>query len=131
MSSYLRAAAFALLAVFLPPAVFAADRIPHPADPDAAVPATAYQSTFAGYHKAGFSEKRDWRAANDALRDAGGHAGAVQGEDAPAPSPHAGHQMPMQMPMKMPMSKPGSNPGQMPMMPGHHHGHHAMPEKQP
>jgi hypothetical protein len=127
MSSHLRATAFALLAVITPWAVFAADRIAHPADPDAAVPATTYQSAFAGYHKAGFSEKRDWRAANDAVRDAGGHAGAMQGEDLPPASPHAGQGM--SMPMPMPVQKP--MPGSMPMMPGHHHGYHATPEKQP
>jgi len=136
MSAYLRAAAFALLATIVPPAVFAADRTPPAAtDPEAAVPATTYHSAFADYRKAGSSDKRDWRAANDAVRDAGGHAGAMQGGDAQAPSPPAGHsmsmQMPMQMPMpmKMPMQKP--MPGPMPMMPGHNHGQHAMPEKQP
>lgn len=82
MFSHARAAAFALLAATIPPTADAADRRGHPADADAPVPATVYQSAFAGYRSGGTEEKIDWRRANDAVRETGGHAGALK--DAPA-----------------------------------------------
>ena len=119
MLSHIRAAVFTLLLAAIPPAVSAADRALHPADPDVPVPATAYQSAFTSYHKAGFEEKVDWRRANDAVREAGGHAGMLQDSGAPAqaPPPH-GHRMPMQPDMPR-------------MMPGHHHEHQHGQGKRP
>lgn len=71
-----------------------ADTYPHPADPTADVPVSDYQSVFAGYRKAAFDEKLDWKQANDAVRDVGGHAGAMK--DMPHERrqdmiPHSGH----------------------------------------
>lgn len=100
-------AAVALLIAAMPPAAWAAD----PADATVAVPQPEYRSAFSAYRKAGFDEKRDWRAANDAVGDAGGHAGALK-DAAPADAGQAAPAMPM---MSSPMMS-------SPMMHGHRHG---------
>jgi hypothetical protein len=53
-----------------------------PAPAKAAPPASAsgYQSPFAGYRPFNADEPmKDWRRANDEVREAGGHAGLVKG----------------------------------------------------
>src|SRR5690349_15251967 len=89
MYPHLHAAAFALLAAMTPLAAAAADRRPHPADADAPVPAAVYHSAFTEHRKPAADGKIDWRRANDAVREAGGHAGALK-DAAPAQSPQAG-----------------------------------------
>ena len=75
----------------------AADTPPNPADPTVTIPTPEYRSVFAGYRKAAFDEKADWRQANDAVRNAGGHGGAMkdmpdkQPPDAKPSSPAAPH----------------------------------------
>lgn len=59
-----------------------AQQAANPADPAVSVPATQYQSAFGDYRKPQFEQKLDWRQANDAVRDVGGHMGALK--DAPA-----------------------------------------------
>lgn len=80
MLSRFHAAGFALLIAAIPLAARAVD----PADPAVSVPQPEYHSAFSGYRKAGFDEKRDWRQANDTVRDLGGHAGALKGPAADA-----------------------------------------------
>lgn len=47
-----------------------------------------YHSPFSGYRPFKPEEPiKDWRRANDEVRDAGGHIGLMKGE----PAPHAGH----------------------------------------
>ena len=53
------------------------------ADPrDAAtnIPPTEYRSAFDGYRRYAEQDLRDWRGANDEVRDAGGHAGHRPGQ---------------------------------------------------
>lgn len=84
----------------------AGENRPDPADPNAAVPPHRYVSDFAAYRRPQFEQKRDWRLANDTVRDIGGHVGALKdgdgqpaaGQAAPAPGKpmmqhggHAGH----------------------------------------
>lgn len=56
----------------------------NPADPAASVPTIQYQSALGDYRKPQFEQKLDWRQANDAARDLGGHVGAMR--DAPPPA---------------------------------------------
>lgn len=63
-----------------------AQQAANPADPAVSVPAIQYQSAFGDYRKPQFEEKLDWRQANDAVRDVGGHMGALK--DAPAATGH-------------------------------------------
>jgi hypothetical protein len=99
-----------VLLLVMPLTVRAAD----PADPAAMVPQPDYRSAFSGYRKAGFDEKRDWRQANDAVRDTGGHTGALK-DGAHAEVRPAAPSMPM---MRGPMM-----PGPMMHGPqGHRHG---------
>ncbi|MFN4163005.1 MAG: hypothetical protein ACK4GK_00415 [Ferrovibrio sp.] len=69
-----------------------------PNAPNAPLP---YPSAFSGYKRTQFEDKIDWRKANDAVRDVGGHMGAIK-SDSPdelptkaagdaAPGGHAGH----------------------------------------
>lgn len=83
-------AAVALLTVAMPLTAWAAD----PADATVAVPQPEYRSAFSSYRKAGFDEKRDWRQANDAVREAGGHAGALK-DGPPADAARPASSMPM------------------------------------
>ena len=53
-----------------------------------------YRSPFAGYRPFRADEPlQDWRAANEAVREAGGHVGIVKAGKAegPAAGPHSGH----------------------------------------
>jgi hypothetical protein len=81
MYSRMQSAAFALLMLTLglADAASAADKRPDPADPAADVPPHRYVSDFASYRQPQFEQKRDWRQANDTVRDVGGHAGALKG----------------------------------------------------
>ena len=68
-----------------------------PDDPRAKVPQPQYQSAFEGYRPFAEQELRDWRKANDEVRQAGGHKpgqGSGQPTSKPQPgSPEAsGHQ---------------------------------------
>lgn len=77
-----------------------------PADPGLAAPALRYRSAFADYKPWQDNKPGDWRAVNDAVRDAATRGGAHSGHGmpagarAPAPAPqasapplpdHAGH----------------------------------------
>ena len=109
MLSRISAAAVALLLAALPWAASAAD----PADAAVAVPIPDYRSAFAGYRKAGFEARRDWRQANDTVREVGGHAGSLTDDlpkegaapDAARPAmpqgPHMNQQMHQHMPHHM------------------------------
>lgn len=89
--------AFSIVATQAP----AAESRLHAADPVAPAAMLEYRSAFADYRKPQFEAKTEWRRANDAVREAGGHAGALQdGADRPAPdhdhapkagSGHGGH----------------------------------------
>lgn len=48
------------------------------ADAAAPVPAVEYRSVFSGYRKPQFESSANWRQANDAVRDVGGHTGAMK-----------------------------------------------------
>ena len=68
-----------------------ADR-PSPLDPQAKAPPAEFRSTFEGYRPFADQELRDWRKANDEVRQAGGHAGQKpgQGSGQPSSKPQAG-----------------------------------------
>ena len=86
-------ALFSLPALLLAGAAVAqnAER-PNALDPRAKTPPLQYQSAFDGYRPFAEQELRDWRRANDAVRDAGGHAGHQPGQGAgqPASKPQPG-----------------------------------------
>jgi hypothetical protein len=50
-----------------------------PADPATPVPAAKYESAFAGYARYRDEDLAPWRAVNDEVARAGGHAGIVGG----------------------------------------------------
>jgi hypothetical protein len=85
MSSRMQSAALMLLMLTtgLADAASAGDNRPDPADPNAAVPPHRYISDFAAYRRPQFEQTLDWRQANDTVRDVGGHAGALKGNDEP------------------------------------------------
>lgn len=72
---------------------------PDPADPKAAVPARAYESTFKDYRPYADPDLVRWRQANDDMGRLGGHVGHVPreggparpGAKPPAPAGHGGH----------------------------------------
>lgn len=64
----------------------ASDR-PSALDPKAKSPAVEFRSAFEGYRPFADQEQRDWRKANEEVREAGGHAGHKPGQGASAPSP--------------------------------------------
>jgi hypothetical protein len=72
-----------------------ADR-PNPLDPRVKTPPVEYRSAFDGYRPFAGQELRDWRKANEEVREAGGHAGHKPGQSAgektskPQPG-HKGH----------------------------------------
>ena len=68
-----------------------ADR-PSALDPRAKTPPLQFPSVFDGYRPFAQRELRDWRQANDEVRDAGGHAGHQPGQGAgqPATKPQPG-----------------------------------------
>jgi len=53
-----------------------------PRDPATKVAPTEYRSAFDGYRPYAEQEPRDWRGANDEVREAGGHAGHKPGQGA-------------------------------------------------
>lgn len=86
MSSYLHAAAALLTALLIAqtnPSAAAAQQQPNPADAAAPSADATYRSVFADYRSPQFEQKLEWRQANDAVRDVGGHMGALK-EQAPA-----------------------------------------------
>jgi hypothetical protein len=73
-----------------------------PRDPATKVPPTEYRSAFDGYRPYAEQEPRDWRGANDEVREASGHAGHKPGQGAgqqtskpqpgtPGSKAHGGH----------------------------------------
>jgi hypothetical protein len=63
-----------------------ADR-PNPLDAKALSPAVEYRSAFEGYRPFAETDKlRDWRQANEEVREAGGHAGHKPGQGAGQPA---------------------------------------------
>lgn len=83
----------ALLVAFLlistPPAR-AEERKPDPANAAAVTPPLTYQSVFTGSRQGDNAPPLDWRQANDAVRETGGHGGALKDDAAPE-SGHAAH----------------------------------------
>ena len=78
--------------------VSACGSIPHigAADPTASAPPVVYRSELVPVSSDRAEGAVSWRAANDAMRDAGGHAGHVKteggaAEAAPSTGGHAGH----------------------------------------
>jgi hypothetical protein len=109
MSSRMQSAALMLLMLTtgLANAASAGENRPDPADPNAVVPPHRYVSDFAAYRRPQFEQTLDWRQANDTVRDVGGHAGALKGDDG---EPSAASQ-----------TAPAS--GKPKMHHGGHHGH--------
>ena len=76
------------LLVFLPALLLAGgaaaqrDGRADPRDPATKVPPTEYRSAFEGYRPYAEQELRDWRGANEEVRQAGGHAGHKPGQGA-------------------------------------------------
>jgi hypothetical protein len=52
----------------------------NPIDPQAKAPRTEYRSAFDGYRPFTEQDLRDWRKANQEVREAGGHAGHKPGQ---------------------------------------------------
>ena len=61
---------------------------PNPLDAAAKAPPLEFRSAFEGYRPYAEPQAFDWRGANDAVRDAGGHAGQQSSKPQPA-SPEA------------------------------------------
>lgn len=55
---------------------------PNPLDPKAQTPRVEFRSAFEGYRSFAEPESRDWRKANEQVREAGGHAGHKPGQGA-------------------------------------------------
>jgi hypothetical protein len=93
---FLRTMAFAIFAgASIAAAAQANSTAADPASATAAAGRITYQPAFAGYQPftdPGEPEETTWRAANEAVSGAGGHAGHDKGKpaDAAATSPHAG-----------------------------------------
>lgn len=65
-----------VLAVAVAGATAAAEqRLPDPSDPTAKAPPVEYRSAFEAYRPYAEPELAPWRAVNDEVRRAGGHAG--------------------------------------------------------
>ena len=58
--------------------------------PNAPTAPLPYQSAFSGYKRTQFEDKIDWRKANDAVRDVGGHMGAIKSDNTDELPPKAG-----------------------------------------
>ena len=63
-----------------------------PLDPQAKAPAVAFRSAFEGYRPYADQEQRDWRKANEEVRQAGGHAGPKTSKPQPGSPDASGHQ---------------------------------------
>ena len=74
--------------VFLPAMLVAGgaaaqgDGRPDARDPAIKVPPTEFRSAFEGYRPYAEQELRDWRGANEEVREAGGHGGHKPGQGA-------------------------------------------------
>ena len=87
--------------VVLPALLFAGmavaqDGRPDPRDAQAKSPPLEYRSALEGYKPYDEVERRDWREANEEVRNAAGHAGHKPGQgkpkpQKPEPSGHEGH----------------------------------------
>jgi hypothetical protein len=97
MQSKLAVLCCSCAAFWLPPA--AAQQSVHtgPADPQAKVPAPAYDSAFAGYQPLRDDALVPWREVNDEVARVGGHMGMFGGA-------HAGHGV-----KPAPMTAPGGS----------------------
>lgn len=84
------AALLAAVILTASPLALAEERKPDPADTAAATPPLTYQSVFAGSRLGDNAPPLDWRQANDAVRETGGHGGALKDDAAPE-SGHAVH----------------------------------------
>jgi hypothetical protein len=88
-----------LLAAGIASAAAAQPANPPVADPATPVPILQYQSVFPAKGTASTAPVRtDWREANDRVREAGGHGGALDGtpkdDEGAATTPSMQHQMP-------------------------------------
>jgi hypothetical protein len=93
MQSKLAVLCCACAAFWLPSAAAQQSVNNNPADPQAAVPAPAYASAFAGYQPLGDEKTASWRDVNDEVARVGGHLGIFRSQAtgaAPAAAGHAG-----------------------------------------
>ena len=99
------------MALCLPLLAVAQANRPDLTDPKMPAPALRYQSAFADYKAWQDIKLGDWRAVNDAVRDAAAKSGG-----------HAGHAMPANTPSSAQAPAPKAS---APAMPGHggHHNH--------
>lgn len=84
MQSKLAVLCCAYAALWLPPAAAQQSIYSGPANPQATVPAPAYNSAFAGYRPLREDTLAPWREVNDEVARIGGHMGMFGGA-------HAGH----------------------------------------
>ena len=89
----MRRALFAVPALVLAGIAVAqnADRA-SPLDPQAKAPAVEFRSAFEGYRPFAEQEQRDWRKANEEVREARGHAGQKTSKPQPGSRDASGHQ---------------------------------------
>ena len=98
MLSYsIRPALLGMVLICAPAAALAAEpQRPSAIDPGAQTGTPAYRSAFSEYRPMEDPVVQDWRAANDAVAQTGGHSGALKDDTrnakpASAPTGHAGH----------------------------------------
>ena len=82
----MRILALAVLALAASAAHAQGERRPSPSEPKAKVPPVEYRSALEGYRPFAEQERRDWRKANEAVREA-----AKPQPGAPAHKGHGGH----------------------------------------
>lgn len=91
--TFLAAVTGGLLAASLGAQAGQSARPPNPLDPEAQVPALAYDSALRAYARpsadAAATPDQTWRRANDTVAGNAGHAGAASAEAAPASPPTA------------------------------------------
>ncbi len=85
MRSRLAAIGCACAVIWTAPAIAQQHTNAHPANPQAAVPASPYQSAFTGYQSFRDEKIASWRDVNDEAARVGGHLGIFMG------GAHAGH----------------------------------------
>jgi hypothetical protein len=73
-----------LLGACLATVTFASAAVPPEAQPTARVPEISYRSAFADYRSFAEEPVTDWRALNEEVARAGGHAGIMRGTNAAA-----------------------------------------------